>query len=312
MLFICAQCFYSSPIASVSHLPAEPRLFSVCQVEVSGKQGEGRRAGLCDKRCPAGSCGPKGVWVPCSTALPAWVWLQGKCQKVWPINSPRTNKVEENCGLLDPWLSNSCLEKWLTSQEKERWLLSQSKLKKKLIPSVACGYLVLPFTGADWEVSLACVCRPTHHFAQIYFQGMCVEFHRERSARKAALFETIPPISVPPLKYSALTSETWHNWRSWLYFEEKAALGSRWDPVCVSWQWGAAEEGRAEGANLSLAVKAKVDPSESMQPACGAETPQRWGARVSQFREDLNMECSCPEPQSWQLPSAEIPWADHP
>lgn len=33
-----------------------------------------------------------------------------------------------------------------------------------------------------------------------------------------------------------------------------------------------------------------------MQPACGAETPQRWGARVSQVREDLNMACSCPEP----------------
>lgn len=66
MLFICAQCFYSHSIASVSHLPAEPRLFGVCQVEVSGEQGEGRRAGLCDKKCPAGSCGPKGVW---STAL---------------------------------------------------------------------------------------------------------------------------------------------------------------------------------------------------------------------------------------------------
>lgn len=46
MLFICAQCFYSYSIASVSHLPAEPQLFGVCQVEVSGRQGEGRRAGL--------------------------------------------------------------------------------------------------------------------------------------------------------------------------------------------------------------------------------------------------------------------------
>lgn len=78
------------------------QLFGVCQVEVSGKQGEGRRAELCDKRCPAGSCGPKAVWVLWPAALSAWVWPQGRCQRLWPISSSRTNKVEGNCGLVDP------------------------------------------------------------------------------------------------------------------------------------------------------------------------------------------------------------------
>lgn len=53
--------------------------------------------------------------------------------------------------------------------------------------------------------------------------------------------------------------------------------------------------GRERGrANLCLSVKSRADPSERMQPACGAETPQRRGTRVSKVREDLDC---CPEPQ---------------
>lgn len=75
----------------------------VCQVEVSGRQGEGRRARICDKRCPAGSCGAKGVWVLWSTALSAvipWVWHQGRCQRVSPIKWK---------GTVDWWIPNSVL-----------------------------------------------------------------------------------------------------------------------------------------------------------------------------------------------------------
>lgn len=106
MLFICAQCFYSYSIASVSHLPAEPQLFGVRQVEVL-QANRDREGGL-------GSVTRGAHWqlwskegVGAVVSCPVCVGVTpGKVSEVWPISSSRAVG-----SLILSYHSKSCLEK---------------------------------------------------------------------------------------------------------------------------------------------------------------------------------------------------------